>query len=358
MDFKTDGNTVFVDYPIKFNGHREESRIDVEINGVKTYLTVLQIDAFENLMYKRTKFIQDKQQYHCEDSHLDGAYLIYDRESGSQYYCKAFADHNAGRERIGMGVLVARQLQKSYDAAMMKSLNEYVSFVERELFDVESGIVYNDAPRDNSIIHRSYNYPWVATLFIEMFKLTKEKHYLEKMYSCMEGYYNNAGGAKFYAIAVPVEESLKLLNENGMENKGRKLLEHYRRHGEMIIHNSVHYPAHEVAYEQSIVAPAASILCQLYEVTKEEKYLDELKKQLPLLCAFQFCQPNYYMNETAIRHWDGYWFGKRMQYGDTYPHYWSTLSGDVMARYARIMRRQRAYEKSAEKLKEQSKPVL
>ena len=29
----------------------------------------------------------------------------------------------------------------------------------------------------------------------------------------------------------------------------------------------------------------------------------------------------------AIRHWDGYWFGKRKLLGDTFPHYWSSLSG-------------------------------
>ena len=40
--------------------------------------------------------------------------------------------------------------------------------------------------------------------------------------------------------------------------------------------------------------------------------------------------------ENAIRHWDGYWFGKYECYGDTFPHYWSTLSGDVFASYAQI----------------------
>ena len=37
------------------------------------------------------------------------------------------------------------------------------------------------------------------------------------------------------------------------------------------------------------------------------------------------------MNEAAIRHWDGYWFGKRKCLGDTYPHYWSALSGYAYA---------------------------
>jgi len=35
---------------------------------------------------------------------------------------------------------------------------------------------------------------------------------------------------------------------------------------------------------------------------------------------------------VAIRHWDGFWFGKREQYGDTFPHYWSALTGNVLLR--------------------------
>lgn len=334
LDFKVNGNILSVDTALEFSGERTESVVNVEINGVKTYLKILQMNDFDNIMYKRTKFIQEKQQYFKKGSHLDGAYLIYDRQTDSVYYSGSFADHNAGRERVAMGVIIACQLQKKMDKAMFDSLLKYVEFVERELFDFESGVVYNDAPRNNEW-HRNYNYPWVATLFIEMFKLTGDKTYLEKMFSCMRGYYNN-NGEKFYAIGIPMEESVRLLNENGMSDKAGELLNMYIRHGEMLIKNSIHYPAHEVAYEQSIVAPAASMLCQLYEITKEEKYLEEFKKQLPLLCAFEFCQPDFRMNETAIRHWDGYWFGKRMQYGDTYPHYWSTLSGDVMARYARL----------------------
>ena len=87
------------------------------------------------------------------------------------------------------------------------------------------------------------------------------------------------------------------------------------------------YPPHEVNYEQSIVAPAAAYLCDLYRLTGEEKYAQAARIQLAVLDLFQGFQPDYHMNEVAIRHWDGYWFGKRECYGDTFPHYWSALSG-------------------------------
>lgn len=40
------------------------------------------------------------------------------------------------------------------------------------------------------------------------------------------------------------------------------------------------------------------------------------------------------MNEIAIRHWDGYWFGKREMWGDVYPHYWSMLTAAAYHYYS------------------------
>lgn len=50
---------------------------------------------------------------------------------------------------------------------------------------------------------------------------------------------------------------------------------------------------------------------------------------MPVLEAFSGDQPTYHKNGIAIRHWDGYWFGKREMLGDCFPHYWSVLSGEA-----------------------------
>lgn len=47
--------------------------------------------------------------------------------------------------------------------------------------------------------------------------------------------------------------------------------------------------------------------------------------------------PDHRLRDVAIRHWDGYWFGKRRLYGDTLPHYWSGITGTVLARWARVL---------------------
>ena len=50
------------------------------------------------------------------------------------------------------------------------------------------------------------------------------------------------------------------------------------------------------------------------------------------------CSPTITLNEVAIRHCDGYWFGKRRYYGDIFPHYWSALTGKVFEMYGEILK--------------------
>lgn len=64
------------------------------------------------------------------------------------------------------------------------------------------------------------------------------------------------------------------------------------------------------------------------------KYLSNAKKILPVAENFCGLQPDYRLHEIAIRHWDGYWFGKHQMFGDTFPHYWSAISGMVYYYYS------------------------
>lgn len=62
--------------------------------------------------------------------------------------------------------------------------------------------------------------------------------------------------------------------------------------------------------------------------------MDGAQRQLLVLGAFGGLQPSFHLNDIAIRHWDGYWFGKREMFGDTFPHYWSTLKAVAFYNYA------------------------
>lgn len=273
---------------------------------------------------ERCRFIARHQQCLDKKSHLYGAYLIYDTEEKRQYYSHR-NDYNGGRERVGMGVLMAHYLQKHPDAMLEESLDLFLSYVLRELFDKETGEVFNDAPRCRDYI-RLYNYPWMGRLFLEAYRLKKDEAYLDWYMRCVT-YFYGAGGARFYAIGMPMEESVGVFLEAGRKADAERLLCLYRQQGDFMLECGRDYPAHEVDYEQSIVAPAAIYMGELYRLTGEEKYREAFLKQLEVLVLFQGDQPDYHCSQVAIRHWDGYWFGKKRCLGDTFPHYWSVLSG-------------------------------
>jgi hypothetical protein len=44
------------------------------------------------------------------------------------------------------------------------------------------------------------------------------------------------------------------------------------------------------------------------------------------LLAFAGPQRHVRLRHVAVRHWDGYWFGLRRQWGDIFPHYWPALT--------------------------------
>lgn len=288
---------------------------------------------FRTLVDNRCGFIAEKQQYRGKIASLNGAYLIYDNEDHKIFYSH-LDDHNGGRERIGMGALMALWLQKKEDVRMRESLERYVEYVYRELYDKTTGIVYNDISR-NRDWHRLYNYPWVAVLQMEMYRLSGKQPYLEDAYRTMKRYYIE-GGEKFYAIGIPMRELVNILEIKGMHEEAEDLKNCFFKHADYILEKGTAYPPFEVNYEQSIVAPAVSCLLQAYQLSGRKEYLEEAQKQLKILYLFNGRQPDYHQFENAIRHWDGYWFGKRRMLGDTYPHYWSVLTGVAFIQYAEI----------------------
>lgn len=291
------------------------------------------VDSVDELLTQRVRFICHHQQCQDPQSVLDGAYLIYDNEEQQQYYGHR-NDHNGGRERVGMGVLVAHYLQTHNDSFVRASLDKYIEYVLKNLFNQEDGTVYNDAPRNNDD-PRLYNYPWVGQLFLEMYRLTNEHRYL-KWYGLLMTKFYHSGGTHFYPIGVPMYESIQLCREAGEEELVDQLTKLYRKHADFLAETGQNYPESEVAYEQSIVAPAAKYLIDFYRISKEQRYRDAAVKQLRCLLVFQGQQPDYHLNGVAIRHWDDYWFGKRRQPGDVFPHYWTSLSGLAFLDWAEI----------------------
>ncbi len=286
------------------------------------------------LSARRVKFITEKQQCTNADSILDGAYLVYDCEDKRQYYSRDWPDMNAGRERIGMGLLLARYLRLYPDGDLMKSLMRYEAFVRREIYDESTGEIYDDADHCERV--RLYNYLWYATFYTELFYLTKNKSYIKDVKKIIERYYEK-GGARHYPNAVIFSDFITLMREHGTKADEKEIADLFRKHIDTIAKAGSGYPKHEVNYEQTIVSPAVTLLTDAMYVFDKNQYGTLVKPHLERLERFDGFAPHYKRNNVAIRFWDGFWFGKRHNFGDTFPHYWSCLSSVDYSLYGSII---------------------
>lgn len=314
---------------LKNDGEYGERTVRICADQVKTCCTLFFHDAPNELAQKRCDFIRRRQQYCGPNQGLQGAYLAYDNEEEHPCY-SVRNDWNGGRERVGMGLLICRRLrmpglEAAERTALERSLADYTDYVLRELVQAENGEVSNDFGHDQRL-ERLYNMPWYATFFVERYELYGEKQDLLIAYRIVKRFYEK-GGADHYTIELPVLSLCRALKNAGEESLLASSREMFVMHGDKIIEIGRNYPPFEVNYEQSIVAPAANILLQLAVLTGNAKYKEEGDRQMQVLTLFNGRQPDYHLYETAIRHWDGYWFGKRALYGDTFPHYWSALTG-------------------------------
>lgn len=324
-----------------------ERKIDISVDGVHTWCRIFVHENPEAIAAQRCRFIAEKQQYHGKVRQLQGAYLAYDNEEKTLVYTPE-NDYNGGRERVGMGILLSRYLQgrsPENKDLLQESLKEYLAYVKRELAEEDTGRVCNDIGMDDSY-KRLYNAPWFAGFFCELYRQYGNKDFLACACRIVRRFYVE-GGTQFYPIEMPIlilDEALKTAGMKEEEGEMKKL---FIQHADRMIETDLNYPASEVNYEQSIVAPAADVLLKVYMLTGEEKYLQAGKRQMEVLELFNGVQPDYHLYETAVRHWDGYWFGKRRLYGDTFPHYWSALTGNVFEMYAKVTG-DAAYLKKAE----------
>jgi len=300
-----------------------EREIKAKVDGKETILRINVIESIEIILEKRANFIAEKQQYLCKGSHLDGAYLIYDSETDKQYCGRV--DHNAGRERMGMGVTVCRALQVKYSEKLMNSLKKHREFVERELFDSQTFTVYNDINHDNTW-PRIYNCPWFAVYYLEWYNLTGEKQCIINAANILLKYYDS-GGIIQDSQNIEAVRILECLKKEGLDELYSKLYSYFIKHADSIITRSGISESKEVTWVNELPNDMCCYLSQAYIVTGDKKYLKEAEINYKRSRAFYAYQPDFHLNCVTVRYWDNYWFGKIRSYGDVFPHYWSALSG-------------------------------
>lgn len=323
-----------------------DRRFAVEHEGRRTFVELLTVAGIDDMIDRRADFILSRQRMTDTSDPRYGAFMVYDNEGDSIYpndtpNCSP-PDRDEGAERVGMGIFLAEHYRRNPSPELLSALNDYAVFL-RDRLQTEDYTTYSSVEHTGR--NRGYNYIWVADYYFRMYELTGDKRYVTDGYRTLKSWFRRFGHG-FYAIGIPVERSLECLKAADMDEERASLLADYGKSADVFISNSIDYPAHEVNYEQSIVAPAIEFLEQMYIVTGKKEYLDEVEKQLPVLEAFNGFQPSHHLNDIAIRHWDGFWFGKKEMFGDTFPHYWSAITAAVFHHYARITGNERYAERA------------
>ena len=295
----------------------------------ETWLRVQRIENIARLVQQRVAFVADRQQVLDRRSRWYGAFLSYDNDLQAQFHNPKWGDQNEGRERVGMGVLLAQAWQRWQNPKTAVAVRRHHRFVRTKL-QLPDGTVLNSVGDRQT--QRLYNYPWVAQLHLEMHRAFGQAKFLTDASRTLRQYYQR-GGAKFYAFPIPMVDAVEAFRAAGRKREAAELLRLFCEHADRVVTTGTRIPSHEVNYEQSIIAPATLIPLEAYLLTRDEKYLRCAKEFLPLLEAFNGRQPDHHLHDIGIRHWDGFWFGRQRLWGDTFPHYWSALTGWVFYRY-------------------------
>ena len=119
-----------------------------------------------------------------------------------------------------------------------------------------------------------------------------------------------------------------------MDNEAKALFEKFKIHVDNMVKIGTNFPPHEVNYEQTIVSPAATFISEMKLLTGDDLYTKAASLHIELLERFDGAQPDHHLHEIPVRYWDGFWFGKALQFGDTMPHYWSCLTARSFADFA------------------------
>lgn len=312
-----------------------EMRISCKIGGRTAYACLLAVSSEQLLIDRRARFIVEHQQMQNPMDPRFGAYMVYDCEGDSietDHHNRA--DLDEGRERLGMGIFLAEYYKTSPSRQLLRSLERYAHFLRDKLQD-DTYMTKSSLLKQSK--NRGYNYPWVADFYFRMYDITHEQHYARDGYATMLSLFRMFKH-NFYCIDYPVSESLLALRHAGLTAEADTLLGHYRLTADEFCSNGLHFPKSEVNYEQAIIAPAMQYLCEMYLETHDERYFDVARQMLPPVAALNAHQPDYHQNDIAIRHWDGFWFGKHRLWGDVYPHYWSTITAGAFHYYAKCLK--------------------
>jgi hypothetical protein len=306
----------------------------VDVNGPRgdTRLALQFHPPIRKVVETRIDYILSRQRATERDFPRDGSFLPVDVRNGLRIDGGEWQDWSDARERLAMPALLQEARRRNWhDAATLDRALHHFSRYAIDCLLGPAGEVWENSYLANP--DRLYNYPWLAEFFLGQYQLFHDPADLKRAGVIVEAYYRRGGG-KFLAIWDGILPLMEALRTVGQTSRARSIEKNYLHQATALLAQGADLPAHEVNYEQSIVAPLALLLLGAYEIHPDESYRRQLGTVLSWLEAFGGPQPHCRLRNIPIRHWDGYWFGLERLWGDVFPHYWSVLSARAFLRAA------------------------
>ena len=299
--------------------------VDIEINGSRFGLFFHA--PLEELVRARVHTILGKQRA-VERSGVDAAaFVSLDTRTDLRVTGAAWPDWSDGAERLAMVTL----LQQSRLAGLVSDvvddpIRAWALFARTRLLDETAAPRWGSESSVRTV--RLYNAPWLARFFADQFVLFGDPDDLSLAHRILERSYE-LGAEAHLSIGHPEAVLLvaRLLHERGETITAEALRGKLRTSAKHFAELSTALPAHEVNYEQSMVAPLVTLLAvSLTEFGDDVQVRAALDRSVRWLEAFSGPQPHARLHGIGIRHWDGYWFGALRRWGDVFPHHWSVLT--------------------------------
>lgn len=299
---------------------------------------VLFHDRVEDVVRARSAYVLAHQLSTERPGLLSHAIVPVDTTTGLTQTANGWSDWTDGSERIGVAIMLQQALLRGWlDESVDVALEGWAEFARTHLIDSSA------APRRGSQAHhvgiRLYDSPWLARFFLLRYERRRCSDDLDLAARLLERGLELGIGRLltigFSEIVVAVADALAASSDSARADSLRAALVNSARY---FVEIGTDLPGHEVAYEQSMVAPLLNLLIDAHRLCGDPALLEAIRERLPWLLAFSGVQPHARLHGVAIRHWDGYWFGQRRQWGDVFPHYWSALTATVLLRLPESLR--------------------
>ena len=305
-----------------------------------SFVEVLGVDDPEALMLARARYIVEHQQVNEPGSPYDGAFVPYDPDSGRQerrwlpeWRGVVNVDHSEGGERMGMGVFLAMMARRGYEEFVLPVMR-YYEFVRNRLQEPDY-TSWQEVARPSR--KRAFNYPWFIRFYLELYGLTGRRQYLDDAWGTFRRLFSGCVVVPDCLVEFPFGRLVAALRESGRTAEADEAIVLLRRY----LANSAAFDVenivtHEVMISPDMVSGAFDQLLDFHALTGEKRYLQSAEKWLPVVEAIAGRQPSWHAHDIGLHHWNGYWFGRHCQWGDTLPHDWNGHLATAFRRYAAI----------------------